>query len=128
MERIDKYIASQTNFSRKDVKKFVLENRVWVNNVPIKKADFKVDILNDIIRIDSSIISYKKVVYLMLNKPKGYVSATKDKKEKIVLDLVPGNFLHRDLFPAGRLDKDTTGLMIITDDRKFCSWDRKSVV
>lgn len=122
MERIDKYIASQTNFSRKDVKKFVLENRVWVNNVPIKKADFKVDILNDIIRIDSSIISYKKVVYLMLNKPKGYVSATKDKKEKIVLDLVPGNFLHRDLFPAGRLDKDTTGLMIITDDRKFCSW------
>ena len=122
MERIDKYIASQTNFSRKDVKKIVLENRVWVNNVPIKKADFKVDILNDIIRIDSSIISYKKVVYLMLNKPKGYVSATKDKKEKIVLDLVPGNFLHRDLFPAGRLDKDTTGLMIITDDRKFCSW------
>lgn len=122
MERIDKYIASQTNFSRKDVKKFVLENRVLVNNVPIKKADFKVDILNDIIRIDSSIISYKKVVYLMLNKPKGYVSATKDKKEKIVLDLVPGNFLHRDLFPAGRLDKDTTGLMIITDDRKFCSW------
>lgn len=121
MERIDKYIASQTNFSRKDVKKIVLENRVWVNNVPIKKADFKVDILNDIIRIDSSIISYKKVVYLMLNKPKGYVSATKDKKEKIVLDLVPGNFLHRDLFLAGRLDKDTTGLMIITDDRKFCS-------
>ena len=55
----------------------------------------------------------------MLNKPKGYISATEDKSQKTVLDLVPEKYLHRDLFPAGRLDKDTTGLMLITDDGKF---------
>lgn len=55
----------------------------------------------------------------MLNKPKGYISATEDKSQKTVLDLVPEKYLHRELFPAGRLDKDTTGLMLITDDGKF---------
>ena len=61
----------------------------------------------------------KKNIYLILNKPKGYVSATTDNKDKTVLDLVPDEYKHRNLFPAGRLDKDTTGLMLITDDGLF---------
>ena len=69
--------------------------------------------------VDSQIIEFKEYVYLMLNKPKGYISATEDRSMSTVLDLVPYEYLHRNLFPAGRLDKDTTGLMIITDDGVF---------
>ena len=64
-------------------------------------------------------IEIKKHIYLLLNKPKGYVSATEDKNMVTVLDLVPSEYVHRNLFPAGRLDRDTTGLMIITDDGNF---------
>ena len=75
--------------------------------------------IKDKILIDEKELIIKKNIYLILNKPKGYVSATKDFKDKTVLDLVPKEYQHRNLFPAGRLDKDTTGLMLITDDGEF---------
>lgn len=119
MERLDKIVVSQTAYSRRDVKELVRKKRITVNNEVVLKSDVKVNPEEDVISIDNKEIHVKKYVYLMLNKPKGYVSATEDKNDKTVLDLVPQEYRHRDLFPAGRLDKDTTGLMIITDDGVF---------
>lgn len=119
MERLDKVIGSQTNYSRKDIKDLVKKKQVLVNGEVVLKSDIKVDSSTDKIVVCGEEIVFKKYVYLMLNKPKGYVSATEDKNDKTVLDLVPDIYKHRDLFPAGRLDKDTTGLMIITDDGEF---------
>ena len=119
MERIDKIIAAQTEYSRKDVKKIILQKRVRVNNELILKSEEKVDENNDLISIDGQIINVKEFVYLILNKPKGYISATEDKTQQTVLDLIDEKYMHRQLFPAGRLDKDTTGMMIITDDGQF---------
>lgn len=119
MERIDKIIAAQTEYSRKDVKKLILQKRIKVNNELIFKSEEKVDENNDLISIDGQIINVKEFVYLILNKPKGYISATEDKTQQTVLDLIDEKYMHRQLFPAGRLDKDTTGMMIITDDGQF---------
>ncbi len=119
MERLDKIISSQTTYSRKDVKNLVRQKRVLVNGNLVEKSDFKIDPTRDKITIDNEALSNQEYVYLILNKPKGYISATEDRTQPTVLDLVPEKYHHRDLFPAGRLDKDTTGLMIITDDGHF---------
>ncbi|MBQ7105769.1 MAG: pseudouridine synthase [Bacilli bacterium] len=119
MERLDKAIGSQTNYSRKDIKDLVKKKQVLVNGEIVLKSDIKVDVEKDNIVVLGEELAFKKYVYLMLNKPKGYVSATEDKSDKTVLDLVSEKYRHRNLFPAGRLDKDTTGLMIITDDGEF---------
>ena len=119
MERLDKIIASQTEYSRKEIKKLCLQERIQVNGEVVKKSDMKVDIKNDSIFVDGIQVVVKKYVYLALNKPKGYISATEDANSSVVLDLIPDEYRHRDLFPVGRLDKDTTGLIIITDDGEF---------
>jgi len=119
VERLDKVIAAQTEYSRKEVKEMIRQDRILVNGKAISKSDIKIDNEKDKITIDGTEIKVKKHVYLMLNKPKGYISATEDRSMQTVLDLVPEEYLHRNLFPAGRLDKDTTGLMLITDDGEF---------
>ena len=119
MERLDKIVSNQTGYSRKEVKELVRNKRIMVNDVIVSKSDIKVDPIYDLISLDGENINVKKKVYLMLNKPKGYVSATEDKELPTVLELVPIEYSHRDLFPAGRLDRDTTGLMLITDDGEF---------
>lgn len=116
MERIDKIISSQGKYSRSEVKKLILQKRITVNDEIIKNSDLKIDINTSEIKIDGKKIIIKENIYLILNKPQGYISATKDKKQETVLDLVPKELFRNTLFPAGRLDKDTTGLMIITDD------------
>ena len=119
MERLDKIISNQTGYSRKDIKDLIRRKKVLVNNEIAIKSDIKIDPYKDKIKLDGQEIKVKTNIYLMLNKPKGYVSATEDKNDQTVLDLVPPEYLHRNLFPAGRLDKDTTGLMILTDDGDF---------
>lgn len=119
MQRLDKIISSQTSLSRNDVKKLIKKCLIKVNGKIVDKSNIQVDELNDIITIGEEQLHYKKYVYLVLNKPKGYVSATTDEREKTVINLCPDEFLNRNLFPVGRLDKDTTGLMIITDDGNF---------
>ena len=119
MERLDKIISNQTTYTRKEVKDLIKKKRITINDEIITKSDIKINAKTDIIKIDNQILNIKKYVYLMLNKPKGYVSATADKLMPTVLDLLPHEYLHRNLFPAGRLDKDTTGLMLITDDGEF---------
>jgi 16S rRNA pseudouridine516 synthase len=116
MERIDKIIASQGLYSRSDVKYMVNKKRITVDGKVVTSASQKADVDKNEIMLDGKPFVVKKQIYLMLNKPKGYVSATEDKKQQTVLELVPPALKGRDLFPAGRLDKDTTGLMIITDD------------
>lgn len=116
MERIDKIIASQGKYSRSEVKALISKKKVSVDGEIIKTSSIKVDPHTSSIVINGEELSFKKNVYLMLNKPKGYVSATEDRDHQTVLELVPERFAGRDLFPAGRLDRDTTGLMIITDD------------
>ena len=119
MERLDKIISNQTIYTRKEVKELIKKKRITVNDEIITKSDIKINEKKDIIKIDNQVINIKKYIYLMLNKPKGYVSATTDKLMPTVLDLLSKEYLHRNLFPAGRLDKDTTGLMLITDDGDF---------
>ena len=119
VERIDKIIASQTNYSRKDVKKLISQKKVRVNDEIVKRSEQKFDEQQDTIYIDENKLDMKKHIYLVLNKPHGYISATEDRTAKTVLDLVPEQYMRKGLFPAGRLDKDTTGMMIITDDGEF---------
>lgn len=116
MDRIDKIISSQSLYTRSESKKLIAKGKVSVDGKIVQKSDFKVDSESSKIVVDGAELNFKKYLYLILNKPKGYISATEDTKQRTVLDLVPEVLFRKDLFPAGRLDKDTTGLMIITND------------
>ncbi len=116
MERIDKIIASQGQYSRKEVKALIAKGRIAVDGRVVSSSSEKADPLTTQISIDGKPLAFKRNLHLVLNKPKGYVSATEDRDHPTVLELVPQEYRGRDLFPAGRLDRDTTGLMIITDD------------
>ena len=117
--RIDKYIASQTMMSRKEIKKLIKQNGVRVNSIVCTSPDFKVSTETDRVSVNGEVIRYKKYVYYMLNKPPGVLSASEDKKAQTVIDLLPQSMKRPNLFPCGRLDKDTTGLLIITDDGDY---------
>ena len=119
MERIDKIISEQTHYTRREIKKLISQKLVYVNGEQVKKPECKYDETNILLKINGKEIEIKKHVYLLLNKPKGYISSTETKDQKTVLDLVPEKYKNRNLFPAGRLDKDTTGLVLITDDGEF---------
>ena len=116
LERVDKLIVSQGQYSRSEVKALVSRRRVLVDGVAIRSSSEKVDPDTARIVVNGVELVFKRNVYLMLHKPQGYVSATEDKSQATVLELVPEEYRGRELFPAGRLDKDTTGLMVITDD------------
>ena len=117
MKRIDRIISEKTDYSRKEIKKLISNGLVEVNGELVKRPEEKYDD-NALVTIDGIEIDTRDYVYLVLNKPKGFVSTT-DMNERSVLELVPDEYMTRELFPAGRLDKDTTGLMIITDDGEF---------
>ena len=118
MKRIDRIISEQTNYTRKEIRKLISQGSVTVNNEQVRKPELKFDEANVSIKILGKEIAVRQHIYLLLNKPKGYVSTT-DEGTQNVIDLVPEIFKTRTLFPAGRLDKDTTGLMLITDDGEF---------
>lgn len=113
--RLDKYLTEMGCGTRSQVKKEILKGSVSVNEEIAKKADQKVDTEKDEIIFKGEKISYAGYEYFMLNKPAGVVSATEDKKERTVIDLIKES-KRKDLFPAGRLDKDTEGLLLITND------------
>lgn len=118
MERLDKILASQGASSRKDVKEIIKSGRVAVNGKTVRDSSVKISD-TDCVSLDGKILTLKKHIYLMLNKPEGIVSASDSKTEKTVVDLVPDEFFRSGLFPAGRLDKDTVGFVLITDDGDF---------
>ena len=117
-ERLDKLIASQGLLSRNDVKTMVKRGEVSVNGAIVKDSSVKVSYEDDI-KIKGESLSQTEYVYIMLNKPKGVVSASEDKRDKTVVDILPDELKRKNLFPAGRLDKDTTGFSLITDYGDF---------
>jgi len=119
LERLDKFISSQSGLSRKLARERIWKGAVTVNGKTEKSTDRKIDPEKDTICLDGKPVSYIEFLYIMMNKPKGYVSATRDRDERTVLELLPEEYRRSGLFPAGRLDKDTEGLLIITDDGAF---------
>lgn len=117
-ERLDKLIASQGLVSRNDVKSMVKRGEVSVNGVVVKDSSVKVS-YEDNITVSGKPLKQTEFIYIMLNKPKGVVSASEDKRDKTVVDILPEELKRKNLFPAGRLDKDTTGFSLITDDGDF---------
>ncbi len=116
--RLDKLLSHSGYGSRKEVKEIIRKGYVSVNNEYITNDDFKVDELNDEIIVDGSEVLYQKLIYIMLNKPDGVVSATYDPRYQTVIDLVD-EFRGQNPFPVGRLDIDTEGLLLITNDGKL---------
>lgn len=118
-ERLDKILSSQNIASRRDAGAMIRRGVVAVNGTVVKKADCKVDPETDEITVEGKVISARKFVYYMMNKPAGVLSAARDVRARTVIDLLPPEFQRRGLFPAGRLDKDTEGLLLITNDGAF---------
>ncbi|WP_373893112.1 pseudouridine synthase [Virgibacillus natechei] len=114
--RLDKLLANTGHGSRKDVKSLLKKKRVTVNDTIVKDSSFHVDPDQDIIKVGDNTIHYQKYIYLMMNKPKGVISATEDTKDKTVIDLLTTDLQRFKPFPVGRLDKDTEGLLLITND------------
>lgn len=113
--RLDKFLADMNIGTRSQVKQMIRRKQVSVNGITALKPEQKVDCMKDTVTVSGQKVVYEKYRYLLLHKPAGYVTATTDKKEKTVLDLVPES-MRKNLFPVGRLDKDTEGLLLLTDD------------
>ena len=119
MIRLDKFLSDATAYSRKDVRTLIKRKAVSVNGLPAKAPDMKIDETNDTVCINGKPVAYRKFIYLMLNKPQGYLSATEDDRDPVVTDLLPEELKHFAPFPVGRLDKDTEGLLLLTNDGQF---------
>ena len=115
MMRLDKYLAEMGVGTRQEVKKQIRQGKAAVNGIVVKAADTKIDETSDEVTISGRNISYVSYEYYMLNKPAGVVSATEDRRDTTVIDLIKEK-KRKDLFPVGRLDKDTEGLLLITND------------
>ena len=119
MERLDKLISNSGTLSRKEVHRLIKSGRVSVDGITVKDRGFNIDPQSAKIKIDGEELVLQKYVYIMMNKPQGIISAARDGKEKTVIDIVPEELKRKNLFPAGRLDKDTVGFMLITDNGDF---------
>ena len=115
MMRLDKYLAEMGVGTRQEVKKQIRQGKAAVNGTVVKAADTKIDETSDEVTISGRNISYVSYEYYILNKPAGVVSATEDRRDTTVIDLIKEK-KRKDLFPVGRLDKDTEGLLLITND------------
>lgn len=119
LERLDKILALQNFGSRKEAGALIRAGRAAVNGEAEKRPDRKLDPETDRIAVDGRTVEWKKHFYIMMNKPEGVLSASNDRRARTVADLVPQRLKRRGIFPAGRLDKDTTGLLLLTDDGDF---------
>lgn len=117
--RLDKFISNMGLGTRSQVKKMISRGRVVVNEEVIRKAGFIINPDNDEILLDEMIVAYDACVYIVMNKPVDVISATTDTRHETVIDLVKETYGNRKLFPVGRLDIDTEGMILITDDGKW---------
>ncbi|MGL5693142.1 MAG: pseudouridine synthase [Peptostreptococcaceae bacterium] len=115
-QRIDKVLSNMGCGSRAEIKRYCKYGIIVVNGKAVSNPGLQVDTENDEIIFDGEKITYREFVYIMLNKPDGYISATFDKRDPIVLDLIDPSYLAFEPFPVGRLDKDTEGLLVLTND------------
>ncbi len=116
VERLDKLLASTGRWSRGEAKRLVREGRVLADGRIAASAEEKYDAQTLALAVDGEAVPLRKFVYVMLHKPAGVLSATEDGRGRTVLDLLPPEYRKRGLFPVGRLDKDTEGLLLLTDD------------
>lgn len=112
--RLDKFLCDMGLGTRSEVKSLIKKKKIVLNGEIAKKDNIKIDIESDIVEYDGNKLEYVQYEYYMLNKPSGVVSATNDDKDRTVVDLIDDNI--KDIFPVGRLDKDTEGLLILTND------------
>ena len=115
-ERLDKILASTGRWSRRDGKILIREGRVLIDGTPARNAEEKVDPEMSAITVDGEDLGYRRYTYLLMNKPAGVLSATEDRRQGTVLDLLPQELRRIGLSPVGRLDKDTEGLLLLTND------------
>lgn len=115
MIRLDKYLADMGKGTRQEVKKLIHKGNILVNGEVVKKPETKIDIEKDEVLLNGEKVAYAEYEYYMLHKPMGVISASRDPKQATVLDLIDDK-KRKDLFPVGRLDKDTEGLLLITND------------
>ena len=118
VQRLDKFIASQGTRSRRDTVKLIRSGRVTVDGAVCRDPSHKID-TDAAVKVDGTPLAYQEFTYLMLNKPAGILCVSRDPKARTVVDLVPEEYKRKGLFPAGRLDKDTVGLVLLTDDGDF---------
>lgn len=116
MERLDKVLASTGRWSRREAKELIREGRVLVDGHLAGSGEQKVDPAGTALLVDGQAVAVSRFTYVMLHKPAGVLSATEDPRQETVLDLLPEHLRRRGLFPVGRLDKDTEGLLLLTDD------------
>lgn len=115
-QRLDRLLASTGKWSRREVKQLVRQGRVLVDGAPAPSPETKYDPAAAVLTVDGEDIGWRAVTWLMMNKPAGVLSATEDGREKTVIDLLPAELRRLGLFPVGRLDRDTEGLLLLTDD------------
>ena len=115
-QRLDKIIASMGRWSRREVKDLIRQGRVTVDGVPARSAEEKADPEQAVIAVNGELLNWRRYTWVMLNKPAGYLSATEDGRGATVLDLLPQDLQRQGLFPVGRLDKDTEGLLLLTNE------------
>ncbi|MCO6298634.1 rRNA pseudouridine synthase [Staphylococcus epidermidis] len=116
--RLDKFLANMGVGTRSEVKQLLEKGSVKVNQNIVKLPKLHVNPNSDEIMVNDEVVSYIDKVYIMLNKPKGYISATEDEVHPTIIDLIP-EYAHLNIFPVGRLDKDTEGLLLVTNDGQF---------
>ena len=116
--RLDKFLANIGVGTRSEVKQLLKKGSVKVNQNIVKLPKLHVNPNSDEIMVNDEVVSYIDKVYIMLNKPKGYISATEDELHPTIIDLIP-EYAHLNIFPVGRLDKDTEGLLLVTNDGQF---------
>lgn len=113
--RLDKFLCACLDISRKEAKELVKKGRIQIEGKTVKKSDQRIQTETDTVLWDGKELFFEEFHYLMLHKPAGVISATKDRQERTVIDLIKESYKEK-LFPAGRLDKDTEGLLLLTDD------------
>ena len=116
MERLDKYLSDSGIGTRSQAKVILKSGRITVNGKAAKDGSMKIDPQKDTVCLDGEILGGKRRVVLMLNKPAGFVTATEDKQDRTVMELIPKEYAHLELKPVGRLDKATEGLLLFTND------------
>ena len=114
--RLDKFISERSEYTRSQIKELASKGRIKVNGQTVKKSDAKIEPDADTVELSGNIIRSEKFRYILLNKPEGYVSSTDDKDGKTVMELIPPELRTKNMFPAGRLDKDSLGALLLTDD------------
>ena len=114
--RLDKFLANSGIGTRKEVKDILKNKKISVNDTFVKDGKIQIDEEKDIVKYEDKIIYYKPFVYIMMNKPAGVISATEDNHHKTVIDLLNDEYRTYDIFPVGRLDIDTEGLLLLTND------------